>query len=585
MARLNHGEFVTFFLALGMLLASARVLGEAARRFGFPTVFGEMVAGLMLGPTVLGALAPQWSQQLFPLAGGVPHALHGLTTLAVVMFLLVAGMEVDLSSIWKQGRTAIVVSLAGILAPMAVGFAAGWFAPSAMGREADVSRGVFALFLATALSITALPLVAKTLMDLDLYKSDLGMVVVAAAVFNDLVGWVVFSVLLSLMPRPDGMRMELATTLVCTVLFVGLLLTVGRRLIDRVLPWVQAHTSWPGGVLGFSMALALFGAAFTEWMGLHAVFGAFLVGVAIGDSAHLREQTRQTIHEFVSFIFAPLYFASIGLNVDFVRSFDAALVGWVLLIACLGKILGCGWAARWAGMPPREAWSVGFAMNGRGAMEIILGTLALQHGLIGERLFVALVVMAVATSLLSGPIMRRILRRRIPRRLADAIAPRTFVRPVTAASAAEVIQVLSRVAADAAGLPEDVVLESVRAREEMAPTGLEHGVAVPHARLDGLGAPVVAVGVAPNGVDFNSPDGEPARLVFLILTPLSDFGAQIELLADIAARCRQPETRAALLAAPSYTQFLAVLRTSPTSRQAPAGHAGIGPLEVGRHEG
>jgi len=414
MPRLNHGEIVTLFLALGILLASARALGEAARRFGVPAVIGELFAGLLLGPTVLGVLAPSVAATIFPANGAAPYALHGFTTVAVVFFLLVAGMEVDLSSVWRQGPTAVAVSAAGLFVPMALGFAAGWIAPRALGCEPHVSRGLFAAFFATALSITALPLVARVLMDLGIYRSELGTVVIAAAVLNDLAGWQVFAVLLAMMPAGGGAHFELWLTLLLLAVFVVGLLSVGRRMIDRVLPWIQTRSSGPGGVLGFSMALALLGAAFTEWIGVHAIFGAFLVGVAIGDSAHLHDRTRQTLGEFVSFIFAPVYFASIGLNVNFIRSFDAALVFWVLLIACVGKVFGCSIAALRCGMSPREAWSIGFAMNGRGAMEIILGTLALQHGLIGERLFVALIVMAVVTSLISGPILRRLLRLTIP---------------------------------------------------------------------------------------------------------------------------------------------------------------------------
>jgi Kef-type K+ transport system membrane component KefB len=203
------------------------------------------------------------------------------------------------------------------------------------------------------------------------------MIIIAAAIFNDLAGWIIFAMILGMMEHQSGHGMGIVQTIGLTLLFAAGTLTLGRWLIHRVLPWVKAYTSWPGGILGFALALALLAAALTEYIGVHAIFGSFLVGVAIGDSSHLREQTRMVIHQFVSFIFAPLFFASIGLTVDFVRHFDVGLVLAVLVIACVGKVGGCGLGARWSGIPSHEAWALGFGMNARGAMEIILGLLAL----------------------------------------------------------------------------------------------------------------------------------------------------------------------------------------------------------------
>ncbi|MBI2568048.1 MAG: cation:proton antiporter [Candidatus Schekmanbacteria bacterium] len=177
------------FLSVGILLGTARILGEVAQRLRQPAVVGELVAGALLGPTVLGSVAPQLCASLFPAQGPVAIALDTLATLSIVLFMLVAGMEVDLSTVWRLGRTGFKVGVASVLIPFAVGFAVARLLPRALGRQTDADPLVFALFLATALAITALPVIAKTLMDMDLYRSDLGMVVVSAAIFNDLVGW------------------------------------------------------------------------------------------------------------------------------------------------------------------------------------------------------------------------------------------------------------------------------------------------------------------------------------------------------------------------------------------------------------
>lgn len=561
MQTLTHQEITAMFLALGLLLASARLFGEIARRFNQPAVLGEILAGILLGPTVFGALAPAWSAFLFPRAGGGALALDGLMTLAITLFLLVAGLEVDLSTIWRQGKLAINVGVAGVVVPFTVGFGAAWFLPQLMGIEAGADPLLFALFMATALSISALPVIAKTLMDLNLYRSDLGMLVVAAAVFNDLVGWIVFAVILGLLGTGSEHALTIGQTISLTLFFALFMLTVARWLINRALPWIHAHASWPGGVLGFALALALVSAAFTEWIGIHAIFGAFLAGVALGDSRHLRERTRATIEQFVSFIFAPLFFAGIGLKVNFVAEFDLLLVLTVLVIATLGKVLGCGLAGRFSGMARREAWALGFGMNARGAMEIILGLLALKYGLIGERLFVALVIMALVTSLMSGPLLQRVLRLKKPRRFTDFLGARTYINNLKAGTRQEAVAELAKAAAAVAGLDADEVVDGVMIREEIMATGIGHGLAVPHARMRGLERPVVAVGRSATGVDFDAPDGRPAQLIFLLLTPVHDDGAQLELLADIATVFKEEEIRNRVGQVASFTEFLALVRS------------------------
>jgi len=559
MTRLSSHDIVVLFLAMGALLAAARALGEVARRISQPVVLGELLAGILLGPTVLGAIAPGWQRLLFPQEGPNLLAFEALTTISVVLFLLVAGMEVDLSSIWRQGRIALLVSIAGIVFPFALGFGAGWLAPAAFGQTGGTSRHIFALFLATALSISALPVIAKTLMDLNLYRSDLGMVIIAAAVFNDLAGWIIFAIILGLIGAESGHDWGINATIALTLAYAGGMLTIGRFWIHRSLPWIQAHTSWPGGVLALALSLAAFGAAFTQWIGVHAIFGAFIVGVAIGDSSHLREQTRATIGQFVSFVFAPLFFSSIGLKVNFLTSFDLRLTLLVILIACLGKILGCGLAARLGGLLRREAWAVGFGMNARGAMEIILGLLALQHGLIDDRMFVALVLMALVTSLIAGPMVCTILRLRRRHRFTEFLPVGAFVPTLRCEERETAIRELCGALCEAARLNRATVEEAVLARERLMSTGLGNGLAVPHARLENLPAPVIAVGVSPSGVDFDARDGRPAHFIFLILTPKEDDGAQVEILADIARAFENEAVRAAAAHATGYTAFLAAM--------------------------
>lgn len=360
--------------------------------------------------------------------------------------------------------------------------------------------------------------------------------------------------------QSSGLGLGVAGSIALTLLFVTFMLTGGRLLLDRALPWAHAHLSWPGGLLSFVLVLGLGCAAFTEWIGVHAIFGAFICGVALGDSRHLRARTRATIEQFVSFIFAPLFFASIGLRINFIDHFDIPLVLTVLVIATVAKVGGCFIAGRFAGFASRDSLAIGFGMNARGAMEIVLGLLALEAGLIGERLFVALVVMALVTSIISGSLIQWILGRRKAVRFWTHASARTFISDLTARAGNEVIVELSMALADSGIDPADIARAAL-SRERTLGSGLGGGVAVPHARIDGLERALVAIGRSSDGVDFDARDGSLAHLIILIVTPSNDTDTQLHLLASIASVCQDPATVNRLVSASNWTEFLGVLNT------------------------
>lgn len=405
---MSHEDIIHLLLALGSMLLLGRIFGEFFRKLKMPLVVGELVAGIMLGPSVLGKFMPEANTLVYTTKGNLGMVLNGIGTISVVMLLFVAGMEVELSIIRQQGKTAFKTSFVGLIIPLVLGFGAGYFYHDWMGGTAGKDVLVFALFMGTAMAISALPIIARTLMDLNLFKTKIGMIIIAAAMFDDLIGWILFSVVLGMI-NTGADPFHFLYTLGYTLLYAIGMLTAGRIIINKSLPWAQKHLSWPGGVLAFSLGLAFLGAAFTERIGIHAIFGAFIAGIAVGDSVHLNEKTREIIHQFVTNIFAPLFFVSIGFKIDFIQNFDAQIVSVVLLLAVVCKLLGAGLGALWGGLSWRESMAVGFGMNARGAMEIVLGLLALQAGVITAPLFVALVVMAVVTSIMAGPMLQYLL--------------------------------------------------------------------------------------------------------------------------------------------------------------------------------
>jgi Kef-type K+ transport system membrane component KefB len=393
------------------MLIIARLVGEFFRKFRMPLIVGELVAGVLLGPSLVGHYFPAVSMLVFSSQGNIGISLNAITSLSVIMLLFVAGMEVDLSLIRQQGTTALKTSIIGLIIPMGLGYAAGYWLYDFLGGNQTTGTVIFSLFMGTAMAVSALPVIARTLMDLGLFRTRIGMIIIAAAMFDDLVGWILFSVILGMMNEsgPDGHNF--LYTLGFTVVYAIIMLSAGRILINKALPWAQKNFSWPGGFLSISLGMAFLGASFTAYIGIHAIFGAFIMGIAFGDSVHVTEKTRDIVNQFVTNIFAPLFFVSIGFSVNFMTNFNLEVVLVILALAIVCKLLGAGLGALWGGLNLRESIAVGFGMNARGAMEIILATLALQARLISESLFVAIVIMAVVTSVLAGPMLQLLVKR------------------------------------------------------------------------------------------------------------------------------------------------------------------------------
>jgi Kef-type K+ transport system membrane component KefB len=405
--RISHNEITALLIQLGTMLLVARLFSELARKVKQPAVVGEILAGILIGPTVLGAISPQLFETIFH-QGQSSLVLDGFVQVAVVMLLFIAGLEVDLHIVWQQGKQAVYTSFFGLVIPFALGFILPYWLTDFFIASDSKTQLAQALFMGISMAITALPVIVRILMDLNMFKSKMGMLVISSAMISDLVGWLVLSVVLTMIGRTS--EVSWFNTLWLTLGFTLLMLTVGRGLINRTLPWVNKHMAWPGGLLSISLASCFLAAAFTEYIGIHAIFGAFIIGVALGDSEHLPERAKEIVHQFINNIFAPLFFVAIGLKVNFIANFDLGLTLIIIVIAFAGKIIGSGFGTRLGGFTWRESLAVGFGMNARGAIEIVLGLVALEYGLINETLFVSLVIMALVTSMSSGPLMKWILK-------------------------------------------------------------------------------------------------------------------------------------------------------------------------------
>ncbi|MGY8565017.1 cation:proton antiporter [Paracidovorax citrulli] len=393
-----------FLLQLLVLLVVAKGAGALLKRLGQPAVIGEMAAGLMMGPLVLGSLLPGLHGALFPASSLGPLGM--LSQLGVLMFLLVAGAELDLGGLRGRRRFAFTVSHAGIAVPFVLGvLLAIWLYPE-HGPQ-GVGFTAFALFVGISLSITAFPVLLRILADRGITHTPLGQTAIACAALGDATAWCLLALIVAAAQATGWVPASIS--LLCVVGFIALMLGVVKPWFARQVIRPGSESRWLLGMLLLSLGSALV----TEVLGIHALFGAFAAGVAVSSNAQLRALLVAKVEPFAVTLLLPLFFAMTGLRMraDALQGSDLLLCAVVIAVATLGKLFGTWSAARSAGMENQEAWRLGALMNTRGLMELIVLNLGYELGFLGDRLFAVLVIMALVTTAMTGPLLTLMERR------------------------------------------------------------------------------------------------------------------------------------------------------------------------------
>jgi Kef-type K+ transport system membrane component KefB len=428
----NETTLRPLLVQLIVIILAARLGAAVARRLGQPSVVGEIVAGLLLGPSALGAVAPQWSRLIFSGSNGLEAALTGFSQIGLVLLLFLIGLEFDFSHVRRQGRLAAAVSLAGIATPFALGvLVATAMLPrlESLGATTPIDGWSFTLFLGTALSITAIPILGRILMEMGLQHTLLGATVIAAAACDDAVGWTLLAAVSAVaggrFDPTESLRM-IGATLALAAFMILVVRPLALPRLERLLAAGGAAGGEPGathatgtsgrlspGALALLMA-ALFAAALvTSRIGIFAIFGSFLLGASLSGSPRLREAVSASMADFLTVFFLPIFFTFTGLRTNIGTLNSPEAWGWcgvVLAAAVAGKWGGCALAARLSGMPAREASCVGVLMNTRALMELVVCNVGMDLGVIPPAVYCMLVIMAVVTTLMSTPLATRLLR-------------------------------------------------------------------------------------------------------------------------------------------------------------------------------
>lgn len=405
----DNGSVVEFNLPLLLLqilviLIAARLLGFVFRKIHQPQVMGEMIAGILLGSTLLGTVSPAVSSYLFP--GDSLTALNALSQIGLVLFMFMVGLELDPQSIKRSGKTALLVSHASIIFPFFLGVLLALILYPRFSAN-GVPFTHFALFIGTSLSITAFPILARILSERKLINFPIGAITLSSAAVNDVTGWLLLAIVV-LLVRSDGTVSQFGWTIIGLLLFIFLMLFVVKRFLKIFVDYFERQGGITHNSLALTLLLVLLSAWITEMLGIHALFGAFLAGVIMPKNNAYIHALTEKINDTAVVLLLPLFFALTGLHTSLNMINDPQswiFAGLIILTAITGKMGGAALAARVSGLSWRDAGAVGILMNTRGLMELVLLNIGLEIGVISSSIFAMLVLMTLVTTFMTSPLI------------------------------------------------------------------------------------------------------------------------------------------------------------------------------------
>lgn len=402
-----------FVAELILLLFFGRMIGEGMTRIGQPAIFGQLLAGVLLGPSVFGALLPEVRQVIFPNTPALKSMIDAVSQIGILLLLLLTGMETNLALVNRKRRAVISTSLMGIAIPFACGVALAYALPVELIPN-PAARLVTALFLGTALSISSVKIVAMVLMEIGAIRRDLGQLILATAILDDTLAWVIIAVISGIAASGTVSLADVGVSLALTALFLAASLTIGRRAVAYVILWCNDNLRIEMPVISAILVITLSMALTTELIGVHTALGAFMAGMLIGQSPILTEHIEGELRGFIIAFFSPVFFAVAGLGMDLRTLLDPTLLLFTLAIiavASIGKFLGALAGGKLGGLTSLESLALATGLNARGSTEVIIATIGLSMGVLSNQLYTMIVAMAVVTTMIMPPTLRWVMAR------------------------------------------------------------------------------------------------------------------------------------------------------------------------------
>ena len=409
---LDEHALLVFWTQLLVLLVAARALGYAMRRVGLPSVIGHLGAGVVLGPSIFGRVWPDGFDWFLPHEEISSGALFAVSWLGVALLLVTAGFETDLALIRRLGRAAALVTGFSLVVPLIGGLVVGVLLPAGfVGDGAD--RTVFTLFVALALSVSALAVIARILSELGLMRRDFGQITVAAGMANDVVGWVMLAVFTGFATAGQVSLSATLRTVLGLGVFLVLAMTLGQRAVDAALREVRREGPNLPGALGVVVFTMLIFGVTTQALGIEAVLGAFVAGVILHRSRFQQPEVVHHVESLTNAFLAPIFFATAGLRLDLSLLAEAEALSWaaiVVAVAIVAKFAGAFLGARLAGQSRRAATALGAGLNARGALEIVIASVGLSLGVFSETAYAVIVIVPLVTSVFAASSLRLVVR-------------------------------------------------------------------------------------------------------------------------------------------------------------------------------
>lgn len=528
MIGIDEANIFYLLLQLSIIFILTNFVNSFLKKINQPTITGDLLVGIILGPTILESFFPKIYNFIFPQNLVQVAMLDTLGWFGLFLVLLSTGIEVDFSSIWKQRKNAIVISTLDIIVPIIFSMTFIYFLPSGYFEFSD-NKFITSFFISVIMTISALPIAIRALREVGIMKSDLGFLIISALTINDIIGWIVFTLLLSLFSM-KFFDWEIAIKIILyTGIFTFLALNIGKKIVNWLFSKVINQDS--DGVQGVLAVLISTGVVFgliTLEIGIHTLFGFFIAGIVAGDSPIFTKSARNTVHNFVYSIFASLFFVNIGLKINFFESFNLFLALFITLVGVTGRYLGA-WIGSTLSKNIKYRNIISIAHTPGGEMHIVVSLIALSFGLLNKELFVAIVFAAILSSIINGPWL--------------AVASKRFnylesfevlVYPGIKLEAQCKEQVISKLL-DLLKLEyrEVNILENVLDREDIVCSGLQNSIAIPKGNMEDETKTKIIYARLENPINWNSLDGKLTKNIFLILTSREEEENQIKVVKKI----------------------------------------------------